>query len=69
MTMIATPEVKPVHRLAAVDLLYRALGGSLMETEQQFCATKDMIAELLAQGRCVMLWRQGDSIGLRSFKP
>lgn len=59
-----TPTVKPVHRLAAKNAVYRATRGEEMgERDEDFII--GVVSKLLSEGRCVMLHRKENRIDIR----
>lgn len=61
-----TTTIKPVHRLAARDLLHRAAGGHAIVADDDFDARVDYIALWLAAGHVVALRRVGTDVEMRT---
>lgn len=59
---MTTPAIKPVHRLSARDLLYRALPSGDLSSWPTWRVELwvGRLADLLATGQAVGLYRRGD---------
>jgi len=58
--------IKPVHELAAKNMLWRATDGEPFDEPDEYWRTVRIISRLLAEGECVMLKRHefGDTVAV-----
>lgn len=71
VSTMTNPQFKPVHSLAAQNLVWRATDGEPFESPEDYWEMVHSIATLLADGRCVLLKRIqfGKTPALQIFSP